>query len=100
MNLSDGKYLGHEICAFSDNWLIVYDGKYNYYLFNSTNGIIKERYSKCRMPANWPLRINKDGSVHGACKTTEFYSTFDCAVKNLCKCVANDGFLTKSRLIK
>lgn len=87
MNLSDGKYLGHEICACSGDWLIVYDGKFNYYLFNTVAKPIRASYKRNRMPSN---------GVGGG-KQTEYYSTFDNALRNLVKVVANDGFLTSTR---
>ena len=93
MNLINGKYLKHEICAFSGNdksmWLVVYDGKYNYYLFNCVLKPIISRHSLKYMPYNGTGRE----------KQTEYYSNYDNAVNNLVKVVANDGFLTRSRRI-
>ena len=95
VNLSEGKYLEHEICACSGNrnnmWLVVYDGKYNYYLFNTGCNRVLWRYNKGWMPSN---------DIDRGTKETEFYSTFDNAVNNLVKVVANNGFLTRSRVIK
>ena len=94
MNLSDGKYLEHEICACSGNqktmWLIVYDGQYNYMLFK-VEGRVLSRYKADRMPYN--DFVNRT-------KMVEFYSTYDNAIRNLVKVVANNGFLTRSRVIK
>ena len=89
MDLSNGKYLKHEICAFSDDWLIVYDGKYNYMLFR-LKGRVLSQYKHDRLPYN---------DFVNQTKMTEFYATFECAIRNLCKCIANDGFLTKSKVI-
>jgi len=99
MDLINGKYLDHEICAFSNDWLIVYDGRYNYYLFNCCNGSVIAQFKHKRMPYNRAFSDFREGG-QGGFKSTEYYATFDGAVKNMCKCVANDGFLTKSRLIK
>ena len=76
------KYLEHEICAVSGNWLVVYDGKYNYMLFDSSYKPIIERRKHRRMP------YNNLGS-----KQVEYYSTFDNAINNLAKVVTNGGFL-------
>lgn len=67
------KYLGNEICAFSGNWLVVYDGKYNYMLFDISDKRITRQYERGRMPHN------------GGTKQVEYYSTFDNAVNNLVK---------------
>ena len=86
MNLIDGKYLKHEICAFSGNsksmWLVVYDGKYNYMLFNCIPNAVISRYNQKRMPCNGA----------GGSKQVEYYSTFDNALDNLCRVIVNDGF--------
>jgi len=86
MDLLSGKYLNHEICAFSNDWLIVYDGRYNYMLFDSAHSENIRRYCKGWMPTNNIDRGSKD---------IEFYSTFDNAVDNLIKVVANNGFLVE-----
>ena len=92
MDLSDGKYLGHEICACSGNrgnmWVIVFDEPYNYMLFPVTDRAIKRAAYK-QLPCN----------LVGRSKMTEFYSTYDNAVNNLAKVVANNGFLTRSRVV-
>lgn len=84
--LIEGKYLGREICACSGNartmWLIVFDGKYNYMLFEGTRDNILHQYSKGGMPYN---------NIGG--KRVEYYSNFDNALRNLVKVVANNGFL-------
>lgn len=91
MDLSDGRYLGHEILAVSDDWLVVWDGKYNYYLFNSSPKGVLDRYKRKRMPRN---------NVSSGEKQTEFYTVFDNAVRNLCKVVANDGFFTFTKVLR
>jgi len=83
MSLSDGKYLGREICAVSDDWIIVWDGKYNYCLFSIADARIMKAKQRGRMPSN----------MAGAAKQTEYYTVYDNAVKNLCKVAANNGFL-------
>ena len=76
------EYLGNEICAVSGDWLVVYDGKYNYMLFNGSLKPIITEYKRKRMPHN-----NYGG------KQVEYYSTFDNAIDNLAKVVTNGGFL-------
>lgn len=66
--LKEGKYLKHEILAFSGNWLIVFDKPYNYVLFNYMEEHSVKQYKKNRMP----LKV-------------EYYSTFDNALDNLVK---------------
>jgi len=80
MSLSNGLYLGHKILAVCNNWLIVYDGKYNYYLFLLSKSVLA-RHSDNQMPSN------TQGS-----KQTEYYSTFDNAFNNLFRCVIQEGF--------
>jgi len=79
-------YLGHDIVAFSgDNknmWLIVYDGKYNYYLFNALSKGVLTSYKQKRMPCNTGYSV----------KHTEYYTVFNNAIVNLCKIVANNEF--------
>jgi len=95
MDLSDGTYLDKEICAFSGNngalWLIVYDGKYNYYLFNCSSNHNQYRYAHKHMPENRAVGVNPSGIPFGSYKHTEYYTKFDNAVRNMCKIVANDG---------
>lgn len=90
--MKDGKYLEHEICACSGNrgnmWVIVFDAPYNYMLFPVTDRAIKRAVHK-QLPCN---KVSRS-------KMTEFYSTFDNALKNLVKVVANNGFLTRSRVV-
>ena len=45
-------YLEHEICAVSGDWLVVYDGKYNYMLFDISDKRIVKRYESNSMPYN------------------------------------------------
>ena len=78
MDLKNGKYLGHEICAVSGDWIIVWDGKYNYYLFSALNHSIMVCKQRGQMPHN-----NASGL-----KMTEYYTVYDTALKNLCKVVA------------
>ena len=86
MNLINGKYLGNEICAFSGNdksmWLVVYDNKYNYMLFNCVSNAVLSRYKQKRMPCNGA----------GSSKQVEHYSTFENALGNLMRVIVNDGF--------
>jgi len=81
-------YLGNEILAVSDDWIIVWDGKYNYYLFNVADARIMKSKQRGRMPSN----------KAGACKQTEYYTVFDNAVKNLCIVAAKNGF--QNRVIR
>jgi len=94
IDIENGTYLGHEICACSGNknsmWLVVYDGKYNYYLFNACHNRALFRYKHKQMPCNDVDRGTKDA---------EYYSNFDNAVNNLMKVVANNGFLTRTRIV-
>lgn len=86
MDLKNGKYLGKEIFAFSGDeksmWIVVWDGKYNYYLFSALNHSIMVCKQRGQMPHN-----NASGL-----KMTEYYTVYDTALKNLCKVVANGGF--------
>ena len=79
--LIDGKYLGHELCAFSGNWVIVYDGNYNYYLFDCERESIINRYEHGWMPSN------------GTNKQAEYYSNFDSALNGLMNVVPHNGFV-------
>jgi len=100
MDLSSGKYLEHEICAVSGDWLVVYDGKYNYYLFNAPQSTVYARYKANRMPRNKLGLVDSKGVSHGEGKQTEYYSNFDNAVNNLVKVVANNGkWLTRARVV-
>jgi len=91
MDLSNGLYLGYEIVAFSGDWLIVWDGKYNYYLFDSSSEYTISRFKHDWMPSN-----HLGDALY---KNVEFYTVFDTAVKNLCKVVANGGFFVFRRLV-
>lgn len=91
MDLSDGKYLGHDIEAVAGDWLIVYDGKYNYYLFDSSNEDTIRGWKNSRLPRNIISYLLPDNRLRGGAKHTEFYTEFDNAIKNLCKVVANNG---------
>ena len=79
MDLINGNYLHNEICAFSDDWLIVYDGKYNYMLFCTGHKRVIWRYKRGWLPTN---------DVNRGTKDIEYYSCFDNAVDNLVKVVS------------
>jgi len=87
--MNNDKYLGHDILAVSDDWIIVWDGKYNYYLFTIADARIMRSKQRGRMPSN----------MAGARKQTEYYTQFDNAVKNLCKVAANNGFVDHAKVI-
>ena len=78
MSLIKGKYLKHELCGFSgDNnsmWIVVYDGRYNYMLFNACANRVLRRFKRNRLPSN---------DIHNGHKDIEFYSTYDTAVTHL-----------------
>lgn len=82
MNLQDGKYLKYDIIAFSGNqshmWLIVFDGRYNYMLFNTSHNEVLRRYEANHLPSNGIGR-----------KYIEYYSTFDTALDNLMRVIVN-----------
>lgn len=70
---ADGKYLKCDIAACFGSWLIVFDGKYNWMLFDWSDKRCQACYDRGRMP------YNKCGS-----KTmVEYYSTYDNALNNL-----------------
>ena len=104
MDLIDGKYLEHEICAFSGNqktmWLVVYDGKYNYMLFDATAKTVARQQKRKRFPSNHIPFVDNKGVPHGFKKEVEFYSNFDNAVDNLVKVVTNNDFLTRSKVAR
>lgn len=81
------KYLGNEILAVCDDWVIVWDGKYNYYLFSCSDARIIKRKQLGRMPYN-----NASGL-----KMCEYYTVFDNAAKNLCRVAANNDFIEVTR---
>ena len=85
MNLCNGLYLGKEICAVCKDWIIVWDSKYNYMLFNCRAKGVQRAYKRNRMPSNSP-----------SCKQVEYFVTFDMAVKYLVIAMANNGFLKYS----
>lgn len=86
MNLINGVYLKYELCVFSGSsksmWLVVFDGKYNYMLFDGVSDSVIRQYKQGYMPFN----------VAGGGKHVEYYSTFDNALNNLVRVVANNGF--------
>lgn len=61
----------HEILAFSGNWLIVFDGRWNYMLFSCTQKAILKRHENGGMPAKGRVEY--------------YYSTLDNAIDNLVK---------------
>ena len=81
------KYLGNEILVGCGDWIVVYDGKYNYYLFSASNGSVMKRKQHKQMPCN---------KASGQ-KMTEYYTVYDTAVKNLCHVAANNGFFDFTR---
>jgi len=87
-------YLGYPILACCDDWIIVDDCKYNYYLFNVSQEENIRRYMHGWMP------VNNVGYYGNSNKYTEFYTDFDIAVKNMCRCKANDGFINKIKVLK
>ena len=80
MCLSDGLYLGKEICAFCDNWLIVFDGRYNYMLFNAGAEAVLKQYRRNRLPYN---------DIYDNVKMVAYYSNFDNALGGLCNVLLN-----------
>ena len=66
------KYDNYDILAFSSNWLIVFDGRHNYMLFNCMQKAVLMRCKNGQMPTH-----------------AEFYSTFDNAMDNLTKKLMN-----------
>ena len=84
MNLIDGKYLDGEILAFSGDeknmWMIVYDGEFNYMLFNTASNENLRKYTQERVPSN---------NVNRGSNDVEFYSTFDNAMDNLMRVKVN-----------
>lgn len=83
MNLVAGNYLGKEICAFYNDWLIVYDGKYNYMVFSTASNEVRRQYKRNRLPSN---------NVNRGTKDCEYFSSFDNALEmGLLKIVGNGG---------
>ena len=83
MSLVDGNYLGKEICAFCNDWLIVYDGKCNYIVFDSGSNRVISRFKSKRLPTNDVDRGTKD---------IEYFSNFDNALEmGLLNIVGNGG---------
>jgi len=84
MDLINGKYLNKDILAFFGNksnmWLIIFDGKYNYMLFNCCNSVISHAKERNRLPWN---------NIGSGRKYVEFYSNFDNALDNLMRVVSN-----------
>ena len=67
LNLIDGLYLDKEILAFCDDWVIVYDGKYNYMVFYTGSKRVISRMRAKRLPTNDVSRKTKD---------VEYFSNF------------------------
>lgn len=106
MDLSDGTYLDKEIVACCGNsksmWLIVWDGEYNYMLFNCNQLSVISRFKWGYMPRNdigGERKKEGAGRFRGAYKQVEFYTEFDAAIKNLCKAVANNGFFSFRKIV-
>lgn len=76
-------YLGKEICAFIDDWLIVFDGMFNYMVFNCSQASVMHRHAQKRMPHNKGL---------GGTKMVEYYCSFDNALDNLIRCSIQGSF--------
>jgi len=88
IDLSDGKYLGYEICCFYEDWLIMFDGKYNHMLFR-LKGRVLSQFKHGRMPYN---------DFVNQTKIVEYYSNFDNALKGLFSVVDNNmEFKKKSK---
>jgi hypothetical protein len=79
-------YLGNEILAQKNGWVIVFDGKYNYMLFNFHDPTVRYLCKKKRMPRN---------DSYSRKKMIEYYTTFKNARVNLEKVVKNNGFIKK-----
>jgi len=71
--LIKGKYLKYAINACFGRWLIVFDGMYNWMLFDATIENTKTRFKTNRLPSN----------KCGRKATVAYYSTFDNALKGL-----------------
>ena len=83
MNLLNGSYLGKEICAFCDDWLIVYDGDLNYMVFSMEHQYVKRAFKRNRLPSN---------DVSTQMKSVEYFSNFDNALEmGLLNIVGNGG---------
>ena len=78
---SDGKYLGFCILAVSGDWLVVFDGRFNYMVFDCCSPVNVRRFNSGRLPCN-----------NSCFRCVAFRTSFDSAVKRLCQCVVNDGF--------
>jgi len=77
MNVIDEKYLGHDVIFEHKDWLIVFDGSYNFMLFNSGSKRSQYRYTMGWMPEN-----NVPGG-HRTQKGIEYYVSFESALKGL-----------------
>jgi len=72
-NLKNG-YLDMEICAFSGDWLIVYDGKYNYMVFNCAGAKAIRELQRGRFPSN---------DVNTGLKYIEYFISLENALRGL-----------------
>ncbi len=70
----DGLYLGKEILVFSGDWLIVFDGRYNYMVFDCGRPEVIIRFKKGRLPSN-------DTFNHK--KSVEYFTSFENALVGL-----------------
>ena len=68
MNLINGWYLDKEIIACYDNWLVVYDGEFNYMVFSTSPNEVLRRYKSNRLPSN---------NISSQAKYVEYFSNFD-----------------------
>lgn len=72
-SFANGKYLKHDIAACFGDWLIVFDGKYNWMLFNWSDKRIQAKYNNNRLPNN----------SCGNKRMVEYYSSFNNALSSL-----------------
>lgn len=77
------KYLGKEVLGQIGDWIVVFDGKYNYMLFNVAQKENIRRYKLNWMPTN---NVNHT-------KNIEYYSTLENALRNLEKVAKKGKFL-------
>lgn len=76
-----GRYLKYPILYKSGSWLIVFDNKYNFLVFNkSWKGIVSD-FEKGWLPSN-----NCDGKKH-----VEYYTSFKNALDGLTIILENGG---------
>lgn len=87
-------YLGYEILVCCEDWIIVYDGKYNYMLFKPfKNGHMIHQFNNGRLPFNdgiYPNVPEKNYNGRGT-KEIEYYSNLDNAIYGLARVINNGG---------